>query len=74
MKAIGLGACSRPGFGLPSTALGPTLSLISVWQFIGIPMMLIYASLLNIPEELIDAARVDGLGQLPASSCISSCH
>jgi len=27
-------------------------------------MMLIYAALLNIPEELIDAARVDGLGQL----------
>ncbi len=26
-------------------------------------MMLIYAALLNIPEELVDAARVDGLGQ-----------
>ena len=25
--------------------------------------MLIYAALLNIPEELVDAARVDGLGQ-----------
>ena len=40
-----------------------TLSLISVWQFVGIPMMLIYAALLNIPDELVDAARVDGLGQ-----------
>ena len=40
-----------------------TLALISVWQFVGIPMMLIYAALLNIPEELVDAARVDGLGQ-----------
>ena len=27
-------------------------------------MMLIYAALLNIPDELVDAARVDGLGQL----------
>ena len=26
--------------------------------------MLIYAALLNIPAELVDAARVDGLGQL----------
>jgi raffinose/stachyose/melibiose transport system permease protein len=26
--------------------------------------MLIYAALLNIPQELTDAARVDGLGQL----------
>ena len=40
-----------------------TLALISVWQFVGIPMMLIYAALLNIPDELVDAARVDGLGQ-----------
>ena len=40
-----------------------TLALISVWQFVGIPLMLIYAALLNIPDELVDAARVDGLGQ-----------
>jgi raffinose/stachyose/melibiose transport system permease protein len=63
LKAVGLGAWFAPWLGLPSTAL-VTLSLISVWQFIGIPMMLIYASLLNIPDELVDAARVDGLGQL----------
>jgi raffinose/stachyose/melibiose transport system permease protein len=62
LKAVGLGAWFAPWLGLPSTAL-VTLSLISVWQFIGIPMMLIYASLLNIPDELVDAARVDGLGQ-----------
>ena len=62
LKTVGLGALFAPWLGLPSTAL-VTLSLISVWQFVGIPMMLIYASLLNIPDELIDAARVDGLGQ-----------
>jgi raffinose/stachyose/melibiose transport system permease protein len=63
LKSVGLGAWFAPWLGLPSTAL-VTLSLMSVWQFVGIPMMLIYASLLNIPDELIDAARVDGLGQL----------
>jgi raffinose/stachyose/melibiose transport system permease protein len=62
LKAVGLGAWFAPWLGLPSTAL-VTLSLMSVWQFVGIPMMLIYAALLNIPDELIDAARVDGLGQ-----------
>ena len=61
LKAIGLGSWFAPWLGLPSTAL-VTLALISVWQFVGIPMMLIYAALLNIPDELIDAARVDGLG------------
>jgi len=61
LKTIGLGSWFAPWLGLPSTAL-VTLSLMSVWQFVGIPMMLIYAALLNIPEELVDAARVDGLG------------
>ena len=63
LKSVGLGAYFAPWLGLPSTAL-TTLALISVWQFVGIPLMLIYAALLNIPEELTDAARVDGLGQL----------
>ena len=61
LKEVGLGSLFAPWLGLPSTAL-VTLALISVWQFVGIPMMLIYAALLNIPDELVDAARVDGLG------------
>ena len=45
--------------GETETAL-PFLSLISVWQFVGIPMMLFLAALIIIPDELIEAARVDG--------------
>ena len=63
LKVVGLGSWFAPWLGLPSTAL-ITLALISVWQFVGIPLMLIYAALLNIPDELVDAARVDGLGHL----------
>ena len=63
MAAVDLKFLFAPWLGLESSAL-ITLSLISVWQFVGIPMMLIYAALLNIPDELIDAARVDGLGQM----------
>ena len=51
-----------PWLGMENTAL-PTIALISVWQFVGIPMMLIYAALLGIPEDLNDAATVDGVGQ-----------
>jgi raffinose/stachyose/melibiose transport system permease protein len=40
--------------------------LISVWQFIGIPMMLFYAALISIPEELVEAARVDGASYFTA--------
>jgi raffinose/stachyose/melibiose transport system permease protein len=59
LKAIGLGALYKPWLGLEPTAL-LTLSLISVWQFVGIPMLLFYVALIGIPEELIEAARVDG--------------
>ena len=59
LRAVGLGALFRPWLGLESTAL-VTISLISVWQFVGIPMVLFYAALIGIPEELIEAARVDG--------------
>src|SRR5580700_6324558 len=45
LKAVGLGSLFAPWLGLESSAL-ITLSLISVWQFVGIPMMLIYAALL----------------------------
>ena len=60
--ALHLGGWFAPWLGLPGTAL-VTISLISVWQFVGIPMMLIYAALLNIPEDIIDAATVDGASQ-----------
>jgi raffinose/stachyose/melibiose transport system permease protein len=59
LNLIGLGFLFQPWLGMPETAL-VTLSLISVWQFIGIPMMLFYAALIGIPDELVEAARVDG--------------
>ena len=61
LGAVGLAKLYQPWLGLPGTAL-PTLSLISVWQFIGIPMMLFLTALLAIPEEMEEAARVDGAG------------
>lgn len=62
LQGVGLGAWFAPWLGQESTAL-ITVSLISVWQFVGIPMILIYTALLAIPDELVDAATVDGLNQ-----------
>jgi raffinose/stachyose/melibiose transport system permease protein len=59
MDALGLAAYFKPWLGLEGSAL-ITLALISVWQFVGIPLMLFYAALLGIPDELIEAAYVDG--------------
>lgn len=65
LQSVGLGTLFAPWLGQESTAL-VTIGLISVWQFVGIPMILIYTALLAIPEELIDAATVDGLNQYQA--------
>ncbi|MGI9333195.1 MAG: carbohydrate ABC transporter permease [Gammaproteobacteria bacterium] len=62
LQFVGLEAWFRPWLGEESTAL-VTLSLISVWQFVGIPMLLIYAALLAIPGDVTDAAFVDGANQ-----------
>jgi raffinose/stachyose/melibiose transport system permease protein len=59
LKLVGLGKAFKPWLGLETTAL-PALSLISIWQFVGIPMMLFLTALLAIPDELEEAARVDG--------------
>ena len=59
LEAVGLGDWFHPWLGEEGSAL-ITLSLISVWQFVGMPMMLIYAALLAIPDDLVDAGTVDG--------------
>ncbi|MVO18058.1 carbohydrate ABC transporter permease [Parasedimentitalea huanghaiensis] len=60
LKALGLKWLYAPYLGKEEYAL-TTLALISVWQFVGIPMMLIYAALLSIPEEVLEAGEVDGI-------------
>lgn len=60
LDAVGLKALFAPWLGREGTAL-TTLALISVWQFVGIPMMLIYAALLSIPDEVVEAAEMDGV-------------
>ena len=57
-EAIGV---DTPLLGESGTVL-PTLSLISVWQWVGIPMIFFYAVLIAIPKDLIEASRVDGAG------------
>ncbi|PSM16601.1 MULTISPECIES: carbohydrate ABC transporter permease [Nitratireductor] len=60
LDMIGLKHLFTPWLGKEDYAL-TTLGLISVWQFVGIPMMLIYAALLSIPEEILEAAECDGI-------------
>ena len=59
LGVFGLQSWYQPWLGLENSAL-LTVSLMSVWQNVGIPMMLFLAALVRIPEELLEAARVDG--------------
>lgn len=65
LDAVGLKSLFAPWLGREEYAL-TTLALISVWQFIGIPMMLIYAALLSIPEEILEAGECDGITGMSA--------
>jgi raffinose/stachyose/melibiose transport system permease protein len=60
LDAVGLKSLFAPWLGKEEYAL-TTLSLISVWQFVGIPMMLTYAALLSIPDQVLEAAECDGI-------------
>ncbi|MFJ4174683.1 carbohydrate ABC transporter permease [Microbacterium sp. NPDC089696] len=55
------GLVEFPLLGTEATAL-PTISLMSVWQYIGIPMIFLYTALLAIPDDVIEASRIDGAG------------
>jgi len=65
LDAVGLKVLFAPWLGKEEYAL-TALSLISVWQFVGIPMMLIYAALLSIPEEVLEAGEIDGITGMSA--------
>ena len=56
---LGLGRFCHAWLGEPGTALY-SLMVIQVWGQAGFYIVLFYAGLLNIPQDLIEAARIDG--------------
>lgn len=59
LKKLDLAFLARPWLGESKTAL-VCVALISCWQWVGIPTMMFSAALQNIPEELIEAGRMEG--------------
>lgn len=45
----------------PTWAL-PAVALIAVWQFLGLSFIIMSAGLQSLPEEILEAARLDGAG------------
>lgn len=60
LDAIGLDQWAHfPWLGNENTVL-PVIALVSSWQWVGLPTMMFLAGLLSIPDELLEAARMDG--------------
>lgn len=63
LQNIGLGHLRQSWLGNEKTALIAVFVVI-VWQYIGYHMLLMYSSAKTIPEELYEAAKIDGAGEL----------
>lgn len=61
LDALGLGHLAQDWLGDPQFALGAVIVAI-VWQFSGYSMVIFLAGLQAIPDELLEAAVVDGAG------------
>jgi raffinose/stachyose/melibiose transport system permease protein len=59
LRAVGLDALALSWLGDPKTAL-PVLILVSVWQWIGFPVLLYGAALAGQSPEIHEAASIDG--------------
>jgi raffinose/stachyose/melibiose transport system permease protein len=59
--ALGLPFLKHPWLGDTSTAL-TWISLVSCWQWMGIPTMMFVAAMRNISEDILEAAKIEGAG------------
>jgi raffinose/stachyose/melibiose transport system permease protein len=59
LNAIGLGAWTHPWLGDPATALSAVIA-VSVWKNVGFSLVILLAGLQSLPQDVLDAARVDG--------------
>ena len=59
LMKIGMGASQQDWLGNPKIAI-LTVALVNAWVFIGYNMLIFVAGLTNIPDDLIEAAKIDG--------------
>ena len=62
LHAAGLGFLADPNYGIPVAMISVVIA--ATWQMSGFVMVMYLAGLRAIPEELRDAARVDGASEL----------
>jgi raffinose/stachyose/melibiose transport system permease protein len=63
LGSVGLGFLEQPWLAQSLTAF-PVVISIQVWQFTGLAFILYYAAMSQLDQEVLEAARVDGAGNL----------
>lgn len=63
LRALGLKGLTRTWLADPKLALG-CLCFVNIWQWTGYSMLLYYAGMLNIGNDLYEAAEIDGANKL----------
>jgi raffinose/stachyose/melibiose transport system permease protein len=60
---IGLSSLAQPWIGQTSTSLG-VIILITIWEWTGLTFVLYFAAMSQIDQSVLEAARIDGAGNL----------
>lgn len=63
LEHVGLGFLAQPWIGQTSTAL-PAIMAITIWEWTGVTFVLYFAAMGQIDESVLEAARLDGAGNL----------
>lgn len=63
LRFLHLGSLCRPWLASPKWALVSVI-FVNIWQWTGYSMLMYYSNMLNIPQELYEAATIDGAGSI----------
>ena len=63
LRHVGLGSLAQPWIGQTGTAL-PVIMFITIWEWTGVTFVLYYAAMTQIDPSVLEAARMDGAGNL----------
>ncbi|MFI2857713.1 carbohydrate ABC transporter permease [Paenibacillus sp. JSM ZJ436] len=62
LSAVGLDDWTRVWLGETESALNSIIAVVS-WQYIGFYMVVYYAALQNVPDDVLEAAKMDGASE-----------
>ena len=63
LRIVGFGSLARAWLSEPKVAIW-SITFVEIWKNAGLPMLMIYASLITIPPSIYEAAHIDGASRL----------